>query len=145
MSTPTPRGGDLQAAAVHAAQTDLVGDGAVFTNTVNVVAGGMEDARSAYLVLTCSGTAYLLLERHNDDGEYAPQLYRAPGSLDATDPGAVLNAAARVGNDTEALTDTALVAGGLLRPDAAHTGESDDQLWETLYGFRDRISPHAVC
>jgi hypothetical protein len=108
--------------------------------TPTLLDAGMEDVRSPYMVLSIDGRTYLLLERRNDDGEWAPLLFDAPGML-PTNTAEVFTVMSRVGEYAQELTgelhDRCVIAD---HQDA----EFEQCLATVLYGYRDLVSPAAL-
>lgn len=149
----TPTSGPIwhSTAREHVADTlaQAVSDN-VLTPAVTPLGGGMEHALSAYLVFAVTGSAhrYLLLERRNDDGEFAPLWYRAPAECDDVDADApeLVKAMARVGEYAEELRHEDLAAAGIVPDDEPdpYSGDFDDAMSTLLYGYRDVVAPHAL-
>lgn len=111
-----------------------------WSHPVTFVDAGMEDMLSAYVLLDVAGTRLVLLERRNDDGEWAPLLYDtdlgpAPSTAE------VFEAMARVEEYADELRYE-LEEMGLV--DDVQSDALEGFCRDALYGVRDLISPHAL-
>jgi hypothetical protein len=128
--------------------TDLVTDGDVCPG-LELIDGGMETAVAPYLVVrTGTGAWLFVLERRNDDGEWAPLVYACTVEVDPADEAsreAVRTAAREIPASSQEMAGHELVTAGLLGDvDAFYDGTLGSGLWNALYGFRDLVSPHAL-
>ena len=144
---PGPVMTDVARTHVLAQLESAVNDGVLLPG-LTLLGGGMETIKMPYLVLGSTVPKVFLIERRNDDGEWDALLFDAPASLDPNDGPTVLAALARIGELAQELTLTALADRAVVPPDlasddlgAANLGE---RLWDTLYGFRDLVSPDAL-
>lgn len=133
-----------------------------------LVDGGLETARAPHLVLEArTSTRLLVVERRNDDGEFAPtpvglaaplsarleDVRRGAGRHTGVPPAgdrlpddlrqALWQAARGVPDDADPIDDLMLYAIGLTVP-LVEPAAVSDVLWEMLYGFRDLESPDAL-
>jgi hypothetical protein len=117
--------------------------GGVLQTPVTLLDGGMENARSPYLLLGTARLRHLfLVERRNDAGERDALFYDAHESVDLLLHRTTLEALADIGEADQALTEHELVDRGLLRPGADDTWRDMPRI--LLYGFRDVIAPGSV-
>jgi hypothetical protein len=115
----------------------------ILIDGVRMVDGGMEDLSSPYLVLaTSAGTKLLVLERRDDDGEYAAQAYLCPLTRTGETRTALWQATAGFTDKVTGLDPGALEVAGLLsqRSQSANDATLDLLLSSLLFGFRDTLA-----
>lgn len=112
----------------------------VWGHTPRLVDAGMEDLRSPYMALIINGQGYLLIERRNDDGEWAPLMFDAHDLAISTTQ-RIFGLMAKIDEYEEELTyelrDRGVVVG-------SDDGRFEDCLTALLYGYRDLVSPNAL-
>jgi hypothetical protein len=122
----------------------------VWQTAPDLLDAGMEDMRSPYLVLAFAGHPLLLLERRNDDGEWAPLFYCFPSGLPIDLAGRppvvedVFAAMSWIGEYAQELTGEELRELGVVTWEAVTSGRLDDAVSDLLYGYRDFVNPHAL-
>lgn len=108
------------------------------------LSGGMEERKSALLLLQHqSGARLFILERHNDDGEWAPLPYPVPADLDTRDSAAVRAAISRIGPWADELSRTQ-AARLTPQPPGIEFDPADEAMSALLFEYRDIISPGAL-
>jgi hypothetical protein len=107
--------------------------------TAEVLDFGMEDRRSAYIVLRLRGEIYFLIERRNDDGEFSALLYPGRGASRED----YLRAIDRIGEYADELNHAQLAALEIIVADH-ESWEVNQLLDEILFGLRDHIAPDAL-
>jgi hypothetical protein len=101
---------------------------------------GMENIASPSLVFRINGRQYFLLERRNDDGEWAPLLFDA-GDVASDDTSDVFAYMSRITEYAQELTGELHERGIIID----HQDEQFSQcLAAVLYGYRDLVSPDAL-
>jgi hypothetical protein len=118
---------------------DVLADTESFKPGWSLLVGGMEHLRSPFLLLqNVDGRKLFVLERRNDDGEWAPLTYEVDEDLDLGDNEAIRHAASSVGEWAQELGEG---EAGLLVDDGPDPYEA---LSDLLYLYRDIISPDAL-
>jgi hypothetical protein len=112
----------------------------VWGHTPRLVDAGMEDIRSPYMALIINGQGYLLIERRNDDGEWAPLMYDAHDLAISTTQ-RIFALMSKIDEYDEELTYELRERGIDV---GANDGRFEDSLTALLYGYRDLVSPNAL-
>jgi hypothetical protein len=121
--------------------TDLLAtavSGGIAVPGLRLVDGGMETLVSAYLVLaTPDNSRLFIVERRNDDGESAAQLYTSPLASTPQTRDALWRATAKITDETKPLTAAQATALGVITSEPDQSWSFDSLLTDLLFGFRD--------